>query len=355
MSEHKAPEWVDEAIHLYESGYSLNQVASAVGKSYTTVSDQLRWAGVKLRSSTEGTRLRFGTSNWTGEAEHLYREGYSLSQIAVRVNKSHTAVRKQLKRKGVKLRSRAEGTRLRKQGSRGLLDLHWEPSETTLGLIGYVVGDGYLDKNGWYVSYGMKPTIVRDYVTTLLESLNLRPSIVQQSYGCWEIRIHDVRWAKFNESFFTDHKYLRNYALKFPKAFVYGFLAAEGSHTINYKGSVKVSFSNTNTQLLELTAECLHILGYESSLYVNGSAYTLNILGSSFDKAKFAIGSPWPNKLVPTNYSKRRSLLKPETRNIYDQALKELYAAYGRERVDEELLPAKYTREINDKRGSISI
>jgi len=360
MGEHKAPEWVGRAVQLYEAGYSLSQVAVQVGKSRGAVRYQLQRAGVKLRSCKEGLRFRYGTSNWINKAERLYQEGYSLNQVSAVVGRSHGTVRYHLQHAEVELRSRVGGIRLRKQGSRGLLDLHWEPSATTLSLIGYGVGDGHLGKNGRFVSYAMKPTIVRDYVVTLLESLGLHPCNAQHSCGVWEVRAFDVRWVKFNEPFFTDCQYLRKYALKYPGSFAYGFFAAEGTHYIGYNGSVRVSLSNTNAQLLELTAECLYILGYETTLdpLKSDGARELRLRGSSLVKAKFAINSPFPNKRIPSNYSVRRSLLKPELQAIYDRALQELYAKYGKERVDKELLPAKRTGKplkSHNKRTAIPI
>jgi len=193
----------------------------------------------------------------------------------------------------------------------------------------------------------MKPTIVRDYVVALLKSLGLRPGTVQHSNRYWKVYICDVRWYEWNSKFFTDYTFLRNNALKYPEAFVYGFLAAEGTHFIETNGSITESFSNTNTQLLELTAECLHVLGYETTLnppQKDGSR-ALRLRGPSLNKAKFAVKSPFPNKRIPSNYLVRRSLLNPELQAIYDRALRELYAEYGKERVDKELLPAKKTRK----------
>jgi len=339
------PKWVDEAARLYEAGYSLSQVAIRVSKHPSTVRKQLKRVGVVLRSVKEGARLRHETFGWVDDAERLYQEGYSLYQVATRVGKSYTTVRDQLQQAGTELRSKKEGTRLRKWQDNGTLGLSFEPSELTLTLIGYGVGDGHLDKYGRYVSYAMKPTIVREHTVILLQNLSLRPFYTQRSNGVHNVVVSDVRWTEFNQSFFTDYNYLRIHALKYPEAFVYGFLAAEGSHCIESGGSIKISFSNTDAQLLELITECLHILEYETTLgppNKNG-VRELRLRGSSLGKARFAVNSPWPNKRIPSNYLVRRSAVNSELRNIYDRALEELYVKYGKELVDHELLPAKYT------------
>jgi len=303
MSKHKAPGWVKGAARLYESGYSLSQIAPIVNRAPTTVRDQLKQAGIELRSSKEGIRLRTWQDN-------------------------------------------------------GTLGLSFEPSELTLSLIGFGVGDGHLCRDRCTVAYIMKPTIVRDHIAYLLRGLGLRPSTAQLLSGVWEVRTCDVRWVEFNKPFFTNHNYLRSYALAYPTAFVQGLFAAEGSHCIRANGSIDVRLSNTSVLLLSITAECFGILNYNTSLHIlskKAHIRSLNILGSNLTKAKLMTTSPWPNKRVPSNYLVRRSLLKSEIRNIYDQALEELYTTYGKERVNKELLPAKNTGEPYNKRTTIPI
>jgi len=105
MSEHKAPEWVGRAVQLYEAGYSLSQIAPIVNRSPTAVRNQLKRVGVELRSREEGIRLRYRPLSWVNEAIKLHREGYSPNQIARKVGKDPSTVRKQLKRAGFTLRT----------------------------------------------------------------------------------------------------------------------------------------------------------------------------------------------------------------------------------------------------------
>jgi len=357
MSEHKAPEWAEKAVHLYESGYNLNQTAMRVGKSPSTVYNKLQRAGVTLRSREEGIRLRQGGLYWVEEAIKLYQSGYSLSQIALRTGKGCETVRYQLQHAEVKLRSKKEGNRLRTWQDNGTLGLSFEPSATTLSLIGFGVGDGHLNKSGRKLEYSMRPTIVRNYVARLLRGLGLKLGIVQLPYGNWKVYACDIRWVEFNEPFFTDYAYLYNYTLKWPAAFVYGFFAAEGSHFVCPNGSIQTSFSNTDVRLLNIAAECLNILGYETTLgsLRKDGARELRLRGPSLDKAKFVINSPWPNKRVPSNYLVRRSIVNSELRLLYDRVLQELYTTYGERRVNEELLPAKFTGKSHNKRKAVPI
>lgn len=346
MSDRKEPEWLDQAVKLYQQGHSINQIAAIVNSTYETTRRYLLRAGVQLRTSVEGVRLRHPRPSWVNEAAQLYEQGYSTYQIAERVNRSAVAVREQLISVGVTLRSCWVASRLRRWRDTGTEDLIFEPGAVTVALIGYALGDGHLAVDS-SVRYFMKPTILRDYLCHVLSSLRLRPYSLPGYDNTWTVIVSDVRWWQFNQRFKADYNYLRENALRWPDHFTYGFLAAEGTHCIGiYNRAVHLNTGNKNLNLLALVAECLKALGYQTTLVgpnKNG-CYQLNLRGSSFAKAQFAVNSPYPNKRIPSNYLLGRHLLKPEVQRIYDEALEELYTTYGRELVDQELLPAKRTK-----------
>ncbi len=286
---------------------------------------------------------------WVDQAIRWYTEdGLSLNQIADRVRRSFGAVWYQLKRTGVQLRSCKEGTRLRRWKDTRTENLTFEPDTVTIGLISYSLGDGHFNRDGCSVRYGMKTSVLRDYLSELLQGLGLSSHTRLRSNSMWYVEVCDVRWWEFCKRFADDFDYLRENALKWPDHFVYGFFAAEGHHTILPNGAVVVGFSNKKLALLELVAECLEALGYQTTLVgpAKDGCYQLNLRGSSLAKVQFAVNSPYPNKRASSNYLLRRHLVKPELQKIYDEALEELYATYGKERVDRELLQAKRTKRV---------
>lgn len=59
MPNKRVPLDVDKIVRMYEAGHSLREVADAVGSNTSTVSRRLAARGVVIRSRAAGTRLRF--------------------------------------------------------------------------------------------------------------------------------------------------------------------------------------------------------------------------------------------------------------------------------------------------------
>ena len=108
-----------EIVRLYfEEHLSLEEVGDRLDVSEDTVRKRLLAAGYALRKSGESRRLRKSSFTDTDLAEmvRLYCEAeWSSMEIAARYNCSDVAVRKYLKRHGVRLRTFKEAQALRRK------------------------------------------------------------------------------------------------------------------------------------------------------------------------------------------------------------------------------------------------
>lgn len=358
--------WVDEAVRLYvEEKLSLNQVAEKVGKHQLTVRSRLLQAEVELRSPSGGRKSR---PCWVGEAMRLYQEGYSTVQISNILRKDPSYIRTELLREGIKLRGRGEGREARNEREfvETLLP-QWLSSAIAIRLLSYGLGDGSTSTGKRFKrnQYATKSSLLRDEVITWFESLGLSPlSFLRESTGVWQIKANTAHWYRFNRRLRDDTELLRKCALTYPADFVAGFLAAEGHHFITPTGLIELGADNTELTWLEILKDCFEALGlnakvhgpfwthggYKTEYCTNPKPlYRLRVAQQkelNYEKAKFCTETLPMNKKLPSNYLLRRHLLRPEVQEIYDRTLEELYATYGKERVDRELLPAKRTKRM---------
>jgi uncharacterized protein (DUF433 family) len=93
------PTDIDDIVHRYEAGETIEQIGAHYGISKTRVAFVLREQGVAIRrQGLTDARLT--------EAAELYAAGRSLAWLGARYGISHTAVAAALRHQGVRLRPR---------------------------------------------------------------------------------------------------------------------------------------------------------------------------------------------------------------------------------------------------------
>lgn len=107
QNESVSPSWVDQAEELYRQGKPLTEVGGVVGRSGEAIRRQLLKRGVTIRSRGDYRT----TPSWVDQAEELYRQGKSLTDVGEVVGRGSEAVRRQLLKKGVTMRPK--GSHLR--------------------------------------------------------------------------------------------------------------------------------------------------------------------------------------------------------------------------------------------------
>lgn len=90
-------EQLQKLIAAYEAGGTVRAVAKQFGITPQTASSLLKCQGVVIRD----TRL---SEEDIDKAAHLYATGLSLARVAERVNSNAETVRRQLRKRGVKMR-----------------------------------------------------------------------------------------------------------------------------------------------------------------------------------------------------------------------------------------------------------
>src|SRR5690242_13943902 len=102
-----------EMVRLYKQGRSLQQIADEFYWAKSTVSAVLRLNGVPKRSRGGG---RGGCARFVGRdgrrIAQMYRDGWSLADLARRFNTFDSTIYRTLQREGVQLRSRSEAISL---------------------------------------------------------------------------------------------------------------------------------------------------------------------------------------------------------------------------------------------------
>jgi hypothetical protein len=119
--------WIDRAAELYRAGKTLRAVAVELGIDPMTLRRHLLAAGVPTRSKDQAAgarrerRLAAADAAWGEEAETLYRDLWSVADIAVRVKSPEKYVADVLRRRGVKIRNMQAASRANRRAGAHLV------------------------------------------------------------------------------------------------------------------------------------------------------------------------------------------------------------------------------------------
>lgn len=113
----------DLTVNLYRQGYSINEVAEMMGLSPATIHYRLRRVAEPARGRSEAIRMRWARQpkkrlmdqSMLEEIAALYRSGLSSEDIAAKLGMSGNAVRWRLQAAGEPRRGRSEAARLGRQ------------------------------------------------------------------------------------------------------------------------------------------------------------------------------------------------------------------------------------------------
>jgi len=285
-------EHLQRTIILYQQGWGYERIAKLLGFSSNTIRRNLQQAGIRPHSPNSPIL----TPEQLAEAQRLYKEDWSLAQLAKRYGCSYSTMRRSLQQAGTVLRSREEALKLALCNTPNL-----EPSPFLVYLCFSLRGDGSVSREQpWRIQLSVVEKAFRDKVSTALRGIGVSifelDALKPRSSTCrlqYKVTSHSRRFCEWYHS--LRHIDWLTLGRLFPVEALCAWFEAEGTAYYNNRGSLYISFENTDRDFLEqVITPLLSDLGYSVSLqgpkWHNKSkqpAFRLHVLGLTPTKEAF--------------------------------------------------------------------
>lgn len=129
------PDYLPEAIELYNNGESCKKIADKFGVTTTTISKWFKKSGIEVIN-------RQNQLNWTiEEVVEAYNNGESLTKMAKRLNTTTNALSKHLKKAGIEVVNRWNETKFNENVFDSI------DTEEKAYWLGFIYADGYISHN----------------------------------------------------------------------------------------------------------------------------------------------------------------------------------------------------------------